>query len=108
MIIYLFIILSNIFLYLFIQLVLMCTTNQQISFFPVIKLIFFFLVIIIIVYKRSSKTSQLKFHKFLKSRQDSRTLQLKKQLRESKASLIMLRREVTNLTLEVEETEERR
>ena len=59
------------------------------------------------VYKRPSKTSQLKFYKFLKSRQDSRTLQLKKQLCESKASLIMLRQEVTDLTLEVEEKEEK-
>ena len=59
------------------------------------------------VYKRPSKTSQLKLHKFLKSRQDSRTLQLKKQLCESKASLIMLRQEVTNLTLEMEEKEEK-
>ena len=59
------------------------------------------------VYKRPSKTSQLKFHKFLKSHQDSCTFQLKKQLCESKSSLIMLRREVTDLTLEVEEKEEK-
>ena len=52
------------------------------------------------VYKHLSKSSQIKFQKFLHGR-------LQKQLQDTKLSQAALKKEVTDLTLEVEQTQDR-
>jgi hypothetical protein len=59
------------------------------------------------VYKRASKSSQIKFHKFLKKHQDSRLARCHVQLVEQEAIVVALQQEATDLTLEVEEQEEK-
>ena len=59
------------------------------------------------VYKRASKSSQLKFHKFLKKRQDTRLAHRCIQLDEKEAIVVALKQEAADLTMEIEEQEEK-